>query len=75
MRSSVLPHFPHSLCPPLPSPGKGPAEVVKSFPVSALPRDPAQRFAALFAERPKWEAAELEPYIADIKVCVLGVWD
>ena len=58
--------------PPL---GKGPAEVVKSFPVSALPRDPAQRFAALFAERPKWEAAELEPYIADIKVRVLGIWD
>lgn len=48
--------------------GKGPTATVKLYPASRLPKDPAQRFAILFAEQPRWEASELEPYIASLKV-------
>ncbi len=41
---------------------------MKLYPASRLPKDPAQRFAVLFAEQPRWEASELEPYIASLKV-------
>ncbi len=47
--------------------GKGPSAVVKAYSVKKLPKDPAKRFAALFAERPKWEAADMDPFIADLK--------
>ncbi|GAX81990.1 hypothetical protein CEUSTIGMA_g9418.t1 [Chlamydomonas eustigma] len=48
--------------------GKSQNTQVKAFPLSALPREPAKRFAALFAERPKWNADDMEPYISDLKV-------
>ncbi|BDA43076.1 Sister chromatid cohesion protein DCC1 [Coccomyxa sp. Obi] len=38
------------------------------FPAAALPTDPASRFAALFAARPRWELPDLEPYLADLQV-------
>ncbi len=34
------------------------------FAARELPLDPAARFAALFRRRPRWEQAELEPYLA-----------
>ncbi len=43
---------------------------VRHFPASALPRDPAARFAALFAARGRWVRADLEPYLAGM--CVPG---
>ncbi|KAL1922885.1 uncharacterized protein VTP21DRAFT_9261 [Calcarisporiella thermophila] len=36
------------------------------FPRSELPIEPAERFRALFAERARWEAAELLPYVEDL---------
>lgn len=36
---------------------------VRAFSAAALPSTPAERFAALFQERPKWEWKDLEPYI------------
>ena len=36
---------------------------IRAFSVSALPTVPAERFAALFRERPKWVWKDLEPYI------------
>ncbi|KAF5206346.1 zinc ion binding protein [Thalictrum thalictroides] len=36
--------------------------------VSSLPCTPAERFAALFRERQKWESKELDPYIRDLRV-------
>ncbi|KAH9308279.1 hypothetical protein KI387_036190, partial [Taxus chinensis] len=36
---------------------------VRPFSVSSLPANPADRFAALFRERPRWEWQDLEPYI------------
>lgn len=36
---------------------------IRAFNVSALSTVPAERFAALFRERPKWEWKDLEPYI------------
>ncbi|XP_058099213.1 uncharacterized protein LOC131243711 [Magnolia sinica] len=41
---------------------------VRQFSISALPSDPAERFAALFRERQKWEWKDLEPYIRDLWV-------
>ncbi|XP_020086475.1 sister chromatid cohesion protein DCC1 [Ananas comosus] len=41
---------------------------VRAFSVAALPSTPAERFAALFQERPKWEWKDLEPYIRDLRV-------
>ncbi|KAI0510668.1 hypothetical protein KFK09_011277 [Dendrobium nobile] len=46
----------------------GVEEWIRAFSVSALPSDPANRFAALFRERQKWEWKDLEPYIRDIRV-------
>ena len=36
---------------------------VHAFSVADLPLTPADRFAALFHERPKWEWKDLQPYI------------
>nr|XP_019703877.1 sister chromatid cohesion protein DCC1 isoform X2 [Elaeis guineensis] len=41
---------------------------IHAFSVSDLPSTPAERFAALFRERPKWEWKNLEPYIRDLHV-------
>ncbi|XP_020262810.1 sister chromatid cohesion protein DCC1, partial [Asparagus officinalis] len=41
---------------------------IRAFSVSALPTVPADRFAALFRERSKWEWKDLEPYIRDLKI-------
>ncbi|KAF5732823.1 putative protein binding protein [Tripterygium wilfordii] len=41
---------------------------VRPFSLSSLPSTPAQRFSALFSERPKWEEKDLQPYIRDLKV-------
>ncbi|KAF9625120.1 hypothetical protein IFM89_019209 [Coptis chinensis] len=41
---------------------------IRSFSVSSLPLTPAERFAALFRERQKWESMDLEPYIRDLRV-------
>ncbi|KAL8160488.1 hypothetical protein V2J09_002025 [Rumex salicifolius] len=41
---------------------------VRGFSVSSLPFSPAERFAVLFRERPKWEEKDLQPYIRDLKV-------
>ncbi|KAM0947210.1 putative sister chromatid cohesion protein Dcc1 [Dioscorea sansibarensis] len=41
---------------------------IRPFSVSALPSTPAERFGALFRERPKWEWKDLDPYIKDLKV-------
>ncbi|KAH7293250.1 hypothetical protein KP509_28G017500 [Ceratopteris richardii] len=37
------------------------------FSVANLPSNPAERFAALFRERPRWEWEDLEPYISDLR--------
>lgn len=50
----------------------GGEEFVRNFPAAALPTDPASRFAALFAARPRWELPDLEPYLADMQVCISG---
>jgi sister chromatid cohesion protein DCC1 len=36
---------------------------IHAFSVADLPVTPAERFAALFRERPKWEMKDLQPYI------------
>ena len=41
-------------------------EIVVHFPAAALSRDAATLFAQLFAARPRWLAADLEPYLADV---------
>ncbi|CAN0900433.1 Sister chromatid cohesion protein DCC1 [Linum grandiflorum] len=41
---------------------------VRGFRVAWLPSNPAERFAILFRERPKWEWKDLQPYIRDLKV-------
>ncbi|EPS62448.1 hypothetical protein M569_12341, partial [Genlisea aurea] len=41
---------------------------VKLFSVSSLPSSPAERFARLFEERPKWDWKDLEPFVRDLKV-------
>ncbi|GAB2232680.1 hypothetical protein Droror1_Dr00011726 [Drosera rotundifolia] len=41
---------------------------VRSFSVSSLPLNPAERFSILFKVRPKWEWKDLEPFIRDLKV-------
>ena len=40
---------------------------VVALPALALPKAPRERFAALFAVKPKWSAEELAPYLADIQ--------
>lgn len=46
---------------------------INPFSVSSLPTTPAERFAALFRERPKWQWEDLEPYIRDLQVPGLSV--
>lgn len=46
---------------------------IHPFSVSSLPTTPAERFAALFRERPKWQWQDLEPYIRDLQVPGLSV--
>lgn len=41
---------------------------IKAFSVSSLSTVPAERFAALFRERARWEWKDLEPYIRDLRV-------
>ncbi|KAK6140589.1 hypothetical protein DH2020_025672 [Rehmannia glutinosa] len=41
---------------------------VYSFSLSSLPSTPAERFAILFRERPKWEWKDLQPYVRDLRV-------
>ncbi|OVA02486.1 Sister chromatid cohesion protein Dcc1 [Macleaya cordata] len=41
---------------------------IRAFSVSSLPLTPAERFAALFRERQKWEGKDLQPYIRDLRV-------
>ncbi|KAF9076722.1 sister chromatid cohesion protein Dcc1 [Rhodocollybia butyracea] len=43
-------------------------EVLKYFPVSSLPVDPAQRFADLFLTRRKWKNEDIVPFLSDIAV-------
>ncbi|KAL4439418.1 hypothetical protein ABPG77_008747 [Micractinium sp. CCAP 211/92] len=46
----------------LPSPRR-----IKHFPLAALPADAPGRFAALFAERARWEWEDLAPYIQSLR--------
>ena len=39
---------------------------VRWFPLSCLPGDPAARFAALFAARPRWEWGAMEPFLRGV---------
>ncbi|OBZ81941.1 Sister chromatid cohesion protein DCC1 [Choanephora cucurbitarum] len=39
---------------------------VQYFPVHELSTDPAQRFAALFAEKPLWSLEEITPFLTDL---------
>lgn len=41
---------------------------IRAYSVRDLPRDPAARFATLFAERPRWEWRELEPFLKGLSV-------
>ncbi|KAJ3501179.1 hypothetical protein NLJ89_g9456 [Agrocybe chaxingu] len=41
---------------------------LKYFPSSALPVDPAARFADLFLTRTKWKGEEITPFLSDIAV-------
>ncbi|MQL95346.1 hypothetical protein Taro_028011 [Colocasia esculenta] len=41
---------------------------VHAFSVSDLPSTPADRFAALFQERPKWAWKDLQAYVRDLRV-------
>ncbi|KAI8080800.1 uncharacterized protein B0P05DRAFT_539664 [Gilbertella persicaria] len=39
---------------------------VQYFPIHELSTDPAQRFAALFAEKPLWSLEEISPFLMDL---------
>ncbi|KAJ3710472.1 sister chromatid cohesion protein Dcc1 [Lentinula raphanica] len=43
-------------------------QVVKYFPISSLPVDPAQRFADLFLTRSRWKNEDIVPFLSDIAV-------
>ncbi|KAH7879924.1 sister chromatid cohesion protein Dcc1 [Lentinula edodes] len=43
-------------------------QVVKYFPISSLPIDPAQRFSDLFLTRSKWKNEDIVPFLSDIAV-------
>lgn len=45
-----------------------PAFELSYFPSSALPSDPAARFADLFLTRPRWKAEDIAPFLEDIVV-------
>ncbi|KIK68058.1 hypothetical protein GYMLUDRAFT_36879 [Collybiopsis luxurians FD-317 M1] len=53
----LIPAGPYSIC-----------QVVKYFPVSSLPVDPAQRFADLFLTRSRWKNEDIVPFLSDIAV-------
>ena len=38
-------------------------EMIRYFPVDALPQDPTQRFTRLFQAKPKWTFGEISPYL------------
>ncbi|KAK2466266.1 hypothetical protein APHAL10511_001908 [Amanita phalloides] len=40
------------------------------FPASALPAEPAARFADLFLVRPRWKGEEISPFLTDIAINV-----
>ncbi len=44
------------------APGRG----LEALPAAGLPEAAAPRFAALFAKRPRWELADLAPYVEDL---------
>ncbi|KAL1747723.1 sister chromatid cohesion protein Dcc1 [Schizophyllum fasciatum] len=46
----------------------GSAGPLRYFPSSALPVDPAARFAELFLTRARWKGDEIAPFLADIAV-------
>lgn len=48
--------------------GKGASAVVRPLSIRQLPINPKQRFERLFAVKPQWEAAELEPYLQGMQV-------
>ena len=43
-------------------------ELLSYFPASALPIDPASRFADLFLTRSRWKAEDIAPFLADIAI-------
>ncbi|KAI0373427.1 hypothetical protein BV20DRAFT_1100060 [Pilatotrama ljubarskyi] len=45
-----------------------PVSLLTYFPSSALPNDPAARFAELFLARPRWKGDEIAPFLADVAV-------
>ena len=50
--------------------GAGADRWLHAFSVRELPKSPAERFKALFAERPRWTRDEIEPYLAVRALCV-----
>ena len=46
----------------------GGGKIVRRFSAGSLPKDPARRFAELFAARPRWRMAELQPFLKGIQV-------
>lgn len=40
--------------------------ILKYFPASSLPVDPAARFGDLFLTRARWKADEINPFLGDI---------
>lgn len=49
----------------------GGEQIITSFPSRKLPRDPEQRFAALFKARPLWKATDLNPFLRSMQVITL----
>ncbi|KAJ3989711.1 sister chromatid cohesion protein Dcc1 [Lentinula detonsa] len=43
-------------------------QLIKYFPISHLPVDPAQRFSDLFLTRSKWKNEDIVPFLSDIAV-------
>ena len=43
-------------------------KIVRRFSAGSLPKDPARRFAELFAARPRWRMADLQPFLKGIQV-------
>ena len=46
----------------------GGGKLVRRFSAGSLPKDPARRFAELFAARPRWHMADLQPFLKGIQV-------
>ena len=53
----------------------GGQQTVAYFPVDALSKDPAQRFAELFARRAKWTLDDLRPYLQYVAQCTAQIAD